>query len=433
MFFGLMLSSTLHILSTDYPLPYYPMIPHSLNYSNTHQITLYFGFLDVLPILSSVHIFPTNLPLKASNVYSLASALNIRAITVLIRLPIVSISLTVWSLMNHRSLPSIGHSFLLLPSPQLSLPVAPSVVIQMPDNLPLIPAPPPLKPSPSRPPAPSPSPPHTSSLQPGCFESGSPNTLPTTSVSDLQVAPASSSFMEDTSVPALHQMVTRSKTGSLRPKQYADFQLFYSTRHPLRAKHITLISEASKSPAWRAAMNQDFDALLAQNTWSLCPLPAGRHAVRNKWVYKLKQKPDGSIDCYKARLVAKGFDQRCGLDYIEMFSPVIKPSTVRVVLAIAVHFNWPVRQLDICNTFLHRNLQEDVYTTQPQGFVHPDFPQHVCKLNKALYGLKQASRAWFNRLSDSLLEFSFTQSLVDTSLFLFKQGIARFEKSKFDF
>lgn len=169
-------------------------------------------------------------------------------------------------------------------------------------------------------------------------------------------------------------------------------------------------------------MNQEFDALLTQNTWSLCPLPAGRHAVRNKWVYKLKQKPDGSIERYKAHLVAKGFDHCFGLDYTATFSPVIKPATVRVVLAIVVHFNWSICQLDISNAFLHGQLQEDVYMTQPQGFVHPDFPYHVCKLHKAIYGLKQAPRAWFNRLSNSLLDFGFTQSLVDTYLFLFHQG-----------
>jgi hypothetical protein len=181
-------------------------------------------------------------------------------------------------------------------------------------------------------------------------------------------------------------------------------------------------SEASKSPEWREAMNHEFDALLTTKTWSLCPLPAGRHAVRNKWVYKLKQKPDGSIERYKARLVAKGFDQRSGVDYTETFSPVIKPATVRVVLAIAVHHNWSIRQLDISNAFLHGNLNEDVYMTQPQGFVHPEFPDYVCKLHKAIYGLKQAPRAWFNRLADSLLEFGFEQSLVDSSLFLFHHG-----------
>jgi hypothetical protein len=112
--------------------------------------------------------------------------------------------------------------------------------------------------------------------------------------------------------------------------------------------------------------NQEYDALLANNTWTLCPLPANHHLIRNKWVYKVKQKVDGSIECHKTRLVAKGFDQRCGIDYIETFSPVTKPATVMLVLAIPVHFNWPICQLDISDAFLHGNLQEDVYMAQPQ-------------------------------------------------------------------
>jgi transposase InsO family protein len=321
----------------------------------------------------------------------------------------------------------------LSPSTGTPAPTPSPVVIQLPAAFP--PASTTLAPATSNPS------PTTIPHSPGSSGSGFPNQLSTAHVSPLQVAPHNPStqdsplqvapeapFTQPASLPASHQMVTRSKTGSLRPRNYADFQLFYSTRHPLKALHSTLLSEptcfseASKSPSWRAAMNQEFDALLTQNTWSLCPLPAGRHAVRNKWVYKLKQQPDGSIERYKARLVAKGFDQRSGIDYTETFSPVIKPATVRVVLAIAVHFNWSIRQLDISNAFLHGKLQEEVYMLQPQGFVHPDFPNHVCKLHKAIYGLKQAPRAWFNRLSDSLLEFGFTQSRVDTSLFLFHQG-----------
>jgi hypothetical protein len=92
------------------------------------------------------------------------------------------------------------------------------------------------------------------------------------------------------------------------------------------------------------------------------------------------------------------------------------------VLDIVVHFNWSVRQLDISNTFLHGTLQEDIYMAQPKGFVVPEFPNYVCKLNKAIYGLKQAPRASFHHLSESLIDFGFVQSLVDTSLFLFHQG-----------
>jgi len=154
-------------------------------------------------------------------------------------------------------------------------------------------------------------------------------------------------------------------------------------------------------------MNHEYDALLATNTWTLCHMNVDHHLVRNKWIYKLKQKPYGSIERYKAHLVAKGFNQRCGVDYTATFSPVIKVATDRVVLDITVHFNWLMCQLDISSVFQQGMLQEDVYMSQPRGFVHHEFPKYFCKLNKAIYGLKQEIRAWFNHLSDSLIEFGF--------------------------
>ena len=144
-------------------------------------------------------------------------------------------------------------------------------------------------------------------------------------------------------------------------------------------------------------------------------------------MYKLKHCSDGSIERFKARLVAKGFQQQDGLDYKETFSPVIKPATIRVVLALAIHFNWPLRQLDVSNAFLHGTLEEEVYMEQPTGFVNSAFLEYVCKLKKAIYGLKQAPRAWFNRLTHSLLCLGFTESYVDYSLFIYdKSGIKIF-------
>jgi hypothetical protein len=116
---------------------------------------------------------------------------------------------------------------------------------------------------------------------------------------------------------------------------------------------------------------------------------------------------DGSVDRYKARLVAKGFDQLNGVDYYETFSPVIKTATIRLVLALAVQFDWSINQLDVSNAFLHGELDEKDYMEQPQGFIHPSYPDHVCRLHKSLHGLKQVPRAWFTRLSQALLEIGF--------------------------
>jgi hypothetical protein len=199
--------------------------------------------------------------------------------------------------------------------------------------------------------------------------------------------------------PPSHTMVTRSRTGSLIPKTFPEFHLYHT-------KLVEPVSyrQAATDSRWMEAMQQEFDALLSNQTWTLCPRPIHHNVIRNKWVFKTKRKVDGTVERFKARLVAKGFDQRSGIDYIDTFSPVIKPSTVRIILALAVHFDWPIRQLDVSNAFLQGHLTEEVYMEQPPGFIDKEHPDMVCKLHKAIYGLKQAPRAWFTRFSNFLLE-----------------------------
>ena len=150
-------------------------------------------------------------------------------------------------------------------------------------------------------------------------------------------------------------------------------------------------------------MDQEIVALHHNHTWDLIPKPSDVDIIGCKWVYKLKHKPDGSIDKYKARLVAKGYHQTLSLDYYETFSPVVKATTIRIILAIALSSQWEVRRLDVHNVFLNGELEEQVYISQPPAYVDTKFPTKVCRLRKALYGLKQAPRAWLQCLSSAFL------------------------------
>ncbi|KAG9453120.1 hypothetical protein H6P81_006024 [Aristolochia fimbriata] len=213
---------------------------------------------------------------------------------------------------------------------------------------------------------------------------------------------------------ATHSMTTRSMTNSLPP------HTFFTSKHPLPDPNPpsvpTCYSQAMKSPEWRAAMNEEFNVLLTNRTWSLVSLPQGRRAIGCKWVFRVKTKPDGSLDRYKARLVAKGFNHRERQDYFETFSPVVKPVTICTVLTLVVGRNWSIRQLDVNNAFLNGTLDEEVYMVQPSGFQDKSNPDAVCRLHKSLYGLKQSPRAWYQRLTSYLVDLGFALSKADSSL-----------------
>jgi hypothetical protein len=208
-------------------------------------------------------------------------------------------------------------------------------------------------------------------------------------------------------------MLTRSRTGASQPIQFPDFHLYYASKHspttlpsPLALQEPSCYTKATTDPRWKNAMAQEFSALMSNGTWTVCPRPTHHHTIRNKWVYKIKRKADGTLDRFKARLVAKGFEQQSGVDYTDNFILVIKPYTIRIVLALAVQFRWPLKQLDVFNAFLHGSLQDEVYMEKPQGFKDATYSDYVCKLHKAIYGLKQTPKAWFQCLSTSHLSWS---------------------------
>ncbi|KAL8097768.1 hypothetical protein AgCh_030767 [Apium graveolens] len=190
----------------------------------------------------------------------------------------------------------------------------------------------------------------------------------------------------------------RSSRVSHRPVHYSDYVCTNATTHSLPVTHwcnmvpytslpyvhkafiaqtsqiIEPVSyqEAIQDPNWIHAMDLELKALEKNNTWDLVSLPKGKKMICCKWVFKVKLRSDSTIERYKARLVAKGFTQKYGIDFHETFSPVIKITTVRSIIALAASRGWKLFQLDVNNAFLHGDLHEEVYMKLPEGLVAPN-------------------------------------------------------------
>ena len=124
-------------------------------------------------------------------------------------------------------------------------------------------------------------------------------------------------------------------------------------------------SEARSMKVWVSACEEEIASIERNHTWLLVDLPAGAKAIGLKWVFKLKRNPDGSVNKYKARLVANGYVQRHGVDYDEVFAPVARIETIRLIIALAASHGWEVHHLDVKTAFLHGDLKEEFYVKQP--------------------------------------------------------------------
>jgi hypothetical protein len=179
----------------------------------------------------------------------------------------------------------------------------------------------------------------------------------------------------------------------------------------------TCFRDATDSQDWVDAMNREIQSIQKNKTWELVKLPAGKKPIGLKWVFKLKRNSEGDVVKHKARLVAKGYVQKHGVDYEEVFAPVARLDTVRVLLALAANQGWKVHHLDVKSAFLHGELEEEVYVSQPEGYVVKGKEQCVLKLSKALYGLKQAPRAWNVRLDKSLRKLNFRRCMSEQAVY----------------
>ncbi|KAL2226886.1 UNVERIFIED_CONTAM: Retrovirus-related Pol polyprotein from transposon TNT 1-94 [Sesamum indicum] len=157
-------------------------------------------------------------------------------------------------------------------------------------------------------------------------------------------------------------------------------------------------------------MNDEMNSLKKNDTWELCQLPKGKKALQNRWVYRVKEESDGKKR-YKARLVVKGFQQRYGIDFIDVFTPIVKLTTIRLVLSMVAAENLELQQMDVKTVFLHGDLEEEIYMVQPEGYNRDD--QQVCRLKKSLYGLKQALWQWYRKFDNFMLEIDFFRCNAD--------------------
>uniref|UniRef100_A0A8R7V940 Integrase catalytic domain-containing protein n=1 Tax=Triticum urartu TaxID=4572 RepID=A0A8R7V940_TRIUA len=234
---------------------------------------------------------------------------------------------------------------------------------------------------------------------------------------------------DDLNVPIALRKQPRTIAGKL-PSKLAPYDVSnyvtYNSIGPLYKSFIASLhstlpiprdQEAKQYPEWRAAMLEEMAALDKNQTWVLTSLPVDKKVVGCKWVFTVKQTPDGKVERYKARLVAKGYSQTYGVDYDETFLPVAKLSTVRTLISIAANQKWKLFQGDVKNAFLHGDLQEEVYMEIPPGFRSRETEGKVCRLTKALYGLKQSPRAWFGRFRKEICSMGYRQSNADHTLF----------------
>lgn len=218
---------------------------------------------------------------------------------------------------------------------------------------------------------------------------------------------------EDEAEEELPRRTTRSNAGH-PPARYADFELYAAKIQSKEPKTFKEAMESEDAEDWKRAMEEELMAIKNNETWELVDLPKGRKAIGCKWVFKNKEDENGNIVRRKTRLVAQGFSQKYGVDYDEVFAPVVRGATFRLLLSIAGVRNYQVKHYDVKTAFLNGRLEEEIFMKQPPGF---KTGEQVYRLKKSLYGLKQAARVWNQTLNDSLISNGFTQNKTDKCLY----------------
>ncbi|KAK8931081.1 hypothetical protein KSP39_PZI016518 [Platanthera zijinensis] len=234
---------------------------------------------------------------------------------------------------------------------------------------------------------------------------------------DVEEPGAAEELAEEEPAPAPEPVLRRSDRARHPPARYSasEFVLLTDAGEP------EIYSEAVESAErhhWMAAMQEEMQLLRTNHTYDLVRLLKGKKALKNRWIFRLKEGASPTPPRYKARLVVKGFAQRQGIDFDEIFSPVVKMSSIQVVLGLVARLDLEVEQMDVKTAFLHGDLEDELYMEQPDGYCIRGKEGYVCRLKKSLCGLKQAPRQWYQKFKTFMGEIDFTKTTLDHCVFV---------------
>jgi len=199
--------------------------------------------------------------------------------------------------------------------------------------------------------------------------------------------------------------------------EQANVVLTDKTDDPRTYKEAMVRSDAAE---WDAACKDEIRNFQQMGVYNVVPQPKGRKVVGSKWVLRIKCGPDGQVQKYKARIVAQGFTQVKGLNYDQTFAPVVKLSTFRAILAIAVQQNLTIHQMDVKAAYLNGKLKEEIHMEAPPGLEIPE--GMVLRLNRAVYGTKQGGRVWYEDVCSTMAEMGYTRIEADHAVFIQRRG-----------
>jgi transposase InsO family protein/predicted aspartyl protease len=239
--------------------------------------------------------------------------------------------------------------------------------------------------------------------------------------SEVSDEPAAASSEESSDDEPEVRRSTRGNFGQ-PPVRFNDYQMFPVKECEESGKDPQTFKQAMESrdaDAWKKAIEEELNAMKENKTWEIVDLPRNQRTIGSKWVFKTKYDEQGNVEKRKARLVAQGFSQRHGIDYIDVYAPVARSVTLKMLLSAAGRDNLKVLQYDVKSAFLNGDLKEEVFMRPPPGV---ETRGGVCKLIKSLYGLKQAANVWNLKIHESLIKRGFVQNETDNCLYMYNSG-----------